>query len=212
MDGFSEWQLVSIISDLCAAGMETTITTMGWSILLMMRFPEAQRKVHEELDQVLGRERFPTWADRNRLPYTHAALYECQRYANITPGNLGRIAAHDIVINDTVIPTGTTFVPQIAVAHMDETLFKNAHEFNPERFLDDDKSLKNVPELLPYSLGKRGCLGESLARMELFIMFSCLMHKFTFSTDPNNPAPTLDPVMKFTLVAEPYQCLVSKRF
>lgn len=207
---FSEWQLISIIVDLWSAGMETTVTTLGWAILLMMKYPQVQTKVHEELDLILGKEHQPSLIDKNQLPYTNAVLQEIQRYANITPGNFSRLLTKDTLIDGIVLPAGTTVVPQTCVVLIDDTIFCNAHEFNPDRFLTDEKSTKYVAEMVPFSLGKRSCLGESLARAELFIIFTCLMQKFQFSAH-GHTEPSLEPKVNFLATAHPYECLVTSR-
>ena len=71
--------------DLFLAGSETTSTTLTWAYLFMIRYPEVQEKVQQELDQVVGTDRLPSCSDRPNLPYTEAVLMEVQRCGNITP-------------------------------------------------------------------------------------------------------------------------------
>ena len=56
--------------DLFLAGSETTSTTLTWAVLFMVRYPEVQRKVQEELDEVVGLQRLPSMKDKAELPYT----------------------------------------------------------------------------------------------------------------------------------------------
>lgn len=212
MSYFSEWQLVCIMADLWTAGYETTVTTLGWAILLMMKYPEVQLKVHKELDSVLGFEKQPTLADKPNLPYVSAILQEVQRYSNIVVSNFGRKLAKDTLVNGYVLPAGTTIVPQIPVVHFDEQVFPHPREFIPDRFLESDgKTLKRCDEVVPFSLGKRSCIGESLARLELFIIFTYLMQKYKFEIDQTQEDPSLEPVMGFTTSTQPYDCLVTAR-
>ena len=71
--------------DLFVAGSETTSTTLTWAALYMVRYPEVQRKVQEELDKEVGVNRAPKMEDRGRLPYTEAVIMEIQRHGNIVP-------------------------------------------------------------------------------------------------------------------------------
>ena len=71
--------------DLFVAGSETTSTTLTWAALYMVRYPEVQRKVQEELDKEVGVDRAPKMEDRGRLPYTEAVIMEIQRHGNIVP-------------------------------------------------------------------------------------------------------------------------------
>ena len=90
------------LMDFFMAGSETTSTTLTWAMLYMVRYPQVQKKVQEELDRVVGRNRSPTLQDRSSLPYTEvnsfsyisthsikysiqAVIMEVQRCGNIIP-------------------------------------------------------------------------------------------------------------------------------
>ena len=77
--------------DLFLAGSETTSTTLTWAALYMVRYPEIQTRVQEELDQVVGGDRLPSIKDRPDLPYTEAVIMEIQRHANIVPMGVAHI-------------------------------------------------------------------------------------------------------------------------
>ena len=77
--------LRNTLFDLFLAGSETTSTTPTWAALYMVRYPEIQTRVQEELDQVVGGDRLPSMKDRAGLPYTEAVIMEIQRHANIVP-------------------------------------------------------------------------------------------------------------------------------
>ncbi len=92
---------------------------------------------------------------------------------------------------------------------MDEKVFPDAHQFNPERFLDGKGNvLLKREELIPFSMGKRSCLGESLARMELFLIFASLLQKFHFKPSHEESLPTLVPNVGFIRSCKNYQCFV----
>jgi cytochrome P450 len=93
----------------------------------------------------------------------------------------------------------------------DENIFHNPEEFRPERYLDDDgvtvkKDLAD--SVIPFSMGKRQCPGESLARMELFLIFTTLLQKFEFAVPPNTPRPSRVPQFGSSLVPLPYECVI----
>ena len=71
--------------DLFVSGMETVSTTMTWAALYMVRYPEVQQKIQEELDHVVGVNRSPLTTDKPNLPYTEAVIMEIQRHSNIVP-------------------------------------------------------------------------------------------------------------------------------
>uniref|UniRef100_A0A914XEW4 Cytochrome P450 n=1 Tax=Plectus sambesii TaxID=2011161 RepID=A0A914XEW4_9BILA len=212
MGHFSDWQLLLTMLDIWVAGMETTVTTMKWALLFMVHYPEVQRKVQAELDNVVGRDRHVTMADKSSLPYTNATIVELQRCANIIPFNVQHKVFEETTLNGLVIPAGATIIPQVHTVHEDPKLFPNPKKFDPERFLDKaHEKVINTDHVIPFSLGKRACLGESLARMELFLIFSTLLQKFEFSTSEGRPLPSLKPKFGITLTPEPYEVQVTMR-
>lgn len=78
------------------------------------------------------------------------------------------------------MPKGTYIAANFYAVHVDEKIFSNPYKFDPTRFLDKNNKIKNIKGFIPYSIGKRTCLGETLAKMELFLMFSNIMKKYNF--------------------------------
>ncbi len=109
------------------------------------------------------------------------------------------------------IKKGTTILPQASAVLSDPSIFPNPKQFDPTRFLTSDGSaVQKTEELIPFSMGKRVCLGESLARAELFLIFTTMIQKFKFApVNPNN-LPTLEPSGSFTLKTERYEVLVTE--
>ncbi|KAK5969327.1 Unspecific monooxygenase [Trichostrongylus colubriformis] len=179
MGYFDDWQMKMLLLDLFFAGMETTVTTLKWGFLLAILHPKVQRRVQEELDNECSGSTV-TLSDRPRLPYTQATINEIQRVANILPINLLRTVSEDVTIDDYHFPQGTLVIPQISILMNDERAFPEPKTFRPERFLTEDGKLRRIDEFLPFSVGKRQCLGESLAKAELFLIFSNLLKRFDF--------------------------------
>lgn len=124
--------------DLFAAGTETTSTTMRWGLLLMMKYPEIQRKIQEEMNQVIEPGEMPKLEDRKKMPYTDAVIHEIQRFANIVPMGVSRSTPTDVNFRGYVIPKGTEIIPLLTSALNDELHWKTPHQFNPSHFLDAD--------------------------------------------------------------------------
>ncbi|CAJ0963444.1 unnamed protein product, partial [Mesorhabditis belari] len=173
---FNEWQLQMLLLDLFFAGMETTVTTLKWAFLLMITHPVVMKNVQKELDCLNVSE--VGLRERSLTPYTQAVICEIQRIANILPINLLRTVCDDVEIDGYTFPKGTMVIPQISIMLNDETVFEEPKEFRPERFLDDEGKLKRIDQFMPFSLGRRQCLGESLARAELFLIFSNVIKEF----------------------------------
>ncbi|XP_038069464.1 cytochrome P450 2J6-like [Patiria miniata] len=181
-----------VVGDLFVAGSETTTTTLRWSLLYMMAYPEVQTRVQKELDDVTGRNRFPRMSDRPDLPYTEAVICELQRISTIVPLSVPHVCSEDTTVLGYDIPKGTFLLANLWHNHFDPAVWEEPKSFRPERFLDDDGKVISRDELTPFGIGRRICLGEHLARMELFIFFTLLLHEFTFKNPPDGPPVSLE--------------------
>ncbi|XP_068948991.1 cytochrome P450 2J2-like isoform X2 [Petaurus breviceps papuanus] len=181
---FNEENLVFCTLDLFFAGTETTSTTLRWALLYMALYPDIQGKIQAEIDRVVGQSRQPTMADKENMPYTNAAIHEVQRMGNIIPFNAPRVARVDTTVAGYHVPKGTVLSTNLTALHRDPKEWATPETFNPEHFLENGQ-FKKKEAFLPFSIGKRVCLGEQLARTELFLFFTCLLQKFTFQAPPN---------------------------
>ncbi|NP_956914.1 cytochrome P450 2P9 [Danio rerio] len=208
--GFDVENLCICTLDLFVAGTETTSTTLYWGLLYMMKYPGIQAKVQEEIDRVVGGSRQPSVSDRDNMPYTNAVIHEIQRMGNIIPINVTRTTSEDIRIGKYSVPKGTMVTSNLTSVLFDESEWETPHSFNPGHFLDAEGKFRRRDAFLPFSLGKRVCLGEQLARMELFLFFSSLLQRFTFSP-PAGVEPSLDYKLGATHCPQPYQlCAVPR--
>ncbi|XP_070410183.1 cytochrome P450 2J6-like isoform X2 [Nothobranchius furzeri] len=180
--GFSEENLVLCCLDLFLAGSETTAKTLQWGLIFLIRNPHIQEKVKAEIDRVIGPSRRPTMADKPSMPFTNAVIHEIQRMGNIVPLNGLRTAARGLMLGGYFIPKGTTVMPNLTSVLFDKHEWETPDTFNPEHFLDDERNFRRREAFLPFSAGKRACLGEGLAKMELFLFFIGLCQRFHFST------------------------------
>ncbi|XP_074640242.1 cytochrome P450 2J4-like [Tubulanus polymorphus] len=209
---FRERQLVQVILDLFIAGTETTTTTLRWTILAMVLKPAVQRKVQAEIDRNVPRSRSPTMADKARLPYTSAVLNEIQRYFYIFPIGIARANPVQVKLLDYDIPAQSIIMYSSINIMRDPNAWPNPDEFDPEgNFLDEKGNLLQRDNFIPFSIGKRSCLGESLAKMELFIFFASLLQKFTFGVDREKPTPNFTTEPRFITKPKPFTVSVQLR-
>ena len=82
----------------------------------MLHFPEAMRKAQEEIDRVVGRERLPTFEDKNSLPYSRAMILEVLRWRTLEPVGVSHASTADDVYNGWFIPKGTVIFPNLQSA------------------------------------------------------------------------------------------------
>ncbi|XP_044836461.1 cytochrome P450 2K1-like [Mauremys mutica] len=199
--------------DLFAAGTETTSTTVRWGLLLMMKYPEIQRRIQEEMDQVIEPGQMPMLEDRKKLPYTDAVIHEIQRFSNIVPMSVSRSTSTDVNFRGYMIPKGIEVIPLLTSVLKDKSHWETPDQFNPSHFLDADGSFTRKEAFIPFSIGRRACVGEGLAKMELFLFFAGLLRKFIFQPPPGVAKADLDLTadVGFTLNPMPHLiCAVSR--
>jgi len=177
---------VGMMIDIMQAGTETTSKTLEWSILFMIAYPDVAKKVQEELDKITGGTRLPCWADRSETPYTEAVITEIQRCASVSPnGGFPRFTKSAIKLMGYDIPKGTSVWANLDYLIRNQKAFPNPDKFDPERHLQNGKHVPH-PHVIPFGYGKRRCLGETLARMELYRFFTGLVHHFHIRKRPGD--------------------------
>jgi len=181
--------------DLFIAGSETTSTTLSWAILYMLLYPDVQKKVQQELDANFGRGTPPNASERGKTPYTEAVINEVQRKGNILPFSVQHAAGADTTLGGYFIPKGTVVYQNLGEVMCNEEYFPNPNKFDPTRFLDaSGKNFKAHPKMMPFGVGRRRCLGESLARMELYMFFAGLLARFDVRKENEDVVLTDEPV------------------
>jgi cytochrome P450 family 2 subfamily J len=194
--------LTKIIMDLFGAGTETSSTTVYWFVLYMLNYPDMQEKVYKELKEVVGTERVPNMQDKCQMPYLNATILETQRLSSIVPLSLMHMCSEDVTLRGYSIPKGTFIVPNLDSVLHDKAIWgEDVMTFKPERFLDDNGKVQDREELISFGIGRRVCLGEAMARMELFLLITNLVQRFKFLPKDKTPPSMKD--YEFGLTCSP---------
>ncbi|XP_076764369.1 putative cytochrome P450 303a1 [Xylocopa sonorina] len=210
-NSFSESQLFAICVDLFIAGSETTSKALGFCFLYLVLYPNVQKKAHEEIDRVVGRNRLPTSEDRARMPYMNAIVLESIRMFMGRTLNVPHRALRDTTILGYKIPKNTMLIVNFNRIVMDES-WDNPEDFRPERFIDESGNIVTPHKYIPFSIGRHRCMGENLAKSNIFIITTALLQAFTFSPVPGEKKPSSqDFIDGVTAGPKPFRAMVSLR-
>jgi len=117
----------------------------------------------------------------------------------------------DVMLNDYMIPAGTSVISLLYSVHMDPELWDEPKAFRPSRFLSANGEVSQPHFFMPFGVGRRKCLGEVLARMEIFLFFSSLMHMFNLSLPEGAPLPSLEGNVGVTIQPTSFKvCLLQR--
>ncbi|XP_058865297.1 steroid 21-hydroxylase-like isoform X2 [Acipenser ruthenus] len=192
------------IVDLFIGGTETTAAWLCWAIAFLLHRPEVQEQVYSELCDVLGSQRYPLYSDRDRLPFLTATINEVLRLRPVAPLAVPHRATRDSSIAGYFIPKDTVVIPNLYAAHHHPREWTDPHSFRPERFVSSLAPRVPLQCLLPFGVGARLCLGEAVARMELFLFTAHLLRDFKFLPPHGQGPPDLTGQAGIVLKARPF--------
>nr|XP_060611509.1 cytochrome P450 1A5-like [Anolis sagrei ordinatus]XP_060611510.1 cytochrome P450 1A5-like [Anolis sagrei ordinatus] len=199
-------KIVNLVNDLVGASFDTVTSALSWSLMYLVSYPEIQKKIQKEIDQTIGKERTPRLSDRALLPYTEAFILEVFRHSSFLPFTIPHCTTKDTSLNGFYIPKDLcVFVNQWQVNH-DETLWEDPSTFHPDRFFSANGTEINRAEsekVMIFGMGKRRCIGENLARWEVFLFLTTLLQRLEF-TASDGKGVNMTP--EYGLVMKPKKC------
>ncbi|GMJ07286.1 TRANSPARENT TESTA 7, CYTOCHROME P450 75B1 [Hibiscus trionum] len=196
--------------DAIAAATESTAVTVEWAISELIKQPQLIGKATEELDRVIGRERWVEEKDIPQLPYIDAIMKETMRKHPVAPLLAPHMAMEDCNVAGYDILKGTrVFVSSWSIGR-DPSLWEQPEEFRPERFLGRNIDVKGRSfDLLPFGAGRRMCPGYNLGLKMILLSIANLLQAFNWELPDNTKvedlsmeeAPGISAPRKFPLVA-----------
>jgi cytochrome P450 len=213
-DKMSDKQVRDEVMTIFIAGHETTANALTWTFYLLSQYPDAEKKLHDEIDSVLGAtdgnshnsSRIPTPDDIPKLQYTEKVLRESMRlYPPVW--TMGRYVEKDYPVGEYTIPAGSSILMSQYVMHHDPQYYEEPEQFNPDRWTAKFKTDLPRFSYFPFGGGIRGCIGEPFAWMEGILIIAVIAQKWTMRLVTGqriklDPAITLRPKygMKMKLI------------
>nr|BAJ16328.1 flavonoid 3',5'-hydroxylase [Antirrhinum kelloggii] len=206
----------ALLLNLFTAGTDTSSSTIEWALAEMIKNPAILKKAHDEMDQVVGRNRRLMESDIPKLPYLQAICKESFRKHPSTPLNLPRISSQACTVNGYYIPKNTRLNVNIWAIGRDPNVWENPLEFNPDRFMSG-KNAKLDPrgndfELIPFGAGRRICAGARMGIVLVEYILGSLVHSFDWKLPEGVKEMNLDEAFGLALQkAVPLAAMVTPR-
>lgn len=182
--GMTDQQIRDETLTLFLAGHETTANALTWTWYLLSQNPEAEAKLHAELDRVLAG-RLPVFEDLPQLRYTEMVFSEALRLYPPAWG-IGRRAIRDYRIGDYTIPARSIILMSPYVVHRDPRWFSQPEQFDPDRWLPERAEARPKFSYFPFGGGTRACIGERFAWMEGALLLATLAQRWNLRLAPGH--------------------------
>jgi cytochrome P450 len=188
-EGMKDEQLRDEVLTLILAGHETTATALSWTWYLLSQNPEAERKLHAELDRVLGG-RAAAISDLPNLSFTGRVIDEAMRmYPPVWA--IGREAIGEDEVMGCRVPKGCNLLLSQWLAHHHPAFWENPGHFEPERFSAERASARPRYAFFPFGGGPRMCIGNLFALTEAQIVLATVAQKYRLRVPPDHLIETL---------------------
>ncbi|XKL64575.1 hypothetical protein PGB90_004661 [Kerria lacca] len=204
---FTDQQLLACFLDLVQAASESNANSISFILLYVALNPHVQKKIHEELDRIIGKNRIPKLEDKQNLPYCEAVIYETLRINPTSGLGNGHIVSEDTKFYRYLIPKDTVLFFAHNDLCADASIYSNPNSFVPERFFSKESKTK----LTNFGIGKRACPGEQFAKGFLFLFVAYFFQKYTITLPNEYKNPSLAPVYGFINGPKPFKLLINER-
>ncbi|KAG2214325.1 hypothetical protein INT47_000881 [Mucor saturninus] len=205
-----EEDLITFMSDLIVAGMDTVTLTLTWNVAIMCHYPDVQQKVFEEIDHFMkSHGRLPQFKEREELPYCISVIKECMRYKPTTPFGLIHVNRHELKVDGYTIPEGSSIISNMDSIHKRPEIYPEPEKFLPERFLNNLRTMQSAAngkiedrDHYNFGWGRRICPGIHIADVEMFSAFVQIYSKCLI--EPYDRMPDIEGAVNAGLVLAPH--------
>lgn len=198
--------------ELFVAGSDTTATTLSWGVLYLCKFPENQKRFQREITEVTGDSRSVSVDDRPNMPYTLALIDEILRYSSHIPDGVPHKALQDKEFHGFLIEKGSFIWQNTQYIHYDRRIWGDPENFRPDRFLSPDgRKYVKSENMQAFQVGRRQCVGETLARDSLFLYLTSLFQEFEMKFNPDEKEPSVDSTETSSRHPLPYEVIMRSR-
>jgi cytochrome P450 len=173
---FDHQQVLDEMKQYLWAGTETTALTLTWCFYLLHLYPEVAERIREEGEAAYG-DRVPTWDDIHALSYTRSVIQETMRLYPPVWAIIREALAEDEIAGHKVQP-GDKIVLCAYIVHHSERYWDNPEVFDPSRFLPENVKKRAPYSYLPFSAGKRACIGGALSIIENTLALTQLLRRY----------------------------------
>ena len=197
-----EDKITILTADIFGAGFETVAASLCWALTFLVSNPDIQKDLQDEMDEAIGETSLPSLKDKRNLPLLEATILETLRLRPTLPLALPHCTTEQTSVAGYSLPKGTTVLVNLWGVNHDPSYFHKPEQFNPYRFIDHQtgKIKHGLPLcVLPFSAGARRCIGNTLAKAEMFLFLGGLLKLFKFEAHESAP----DTQSKFTFVLMP---------
>ncbi|KAF4600000.1 hypothetical protein EYR40_007106 [Pleurotus pulmonarius] len=181
-----------------AGGTETTSASLALFAIAMILYPECQKRGQEEIDRIVGRDRLPTFEDKESLPYVSCIVQEILRWHPSLPLGVAHRSSEDDIYRGMFIPKGSVVIANLRGISLDETVYRNPTEFNPSRFLPKSAGGNGEPVFsAAFGFGRRICPGKHLASGSVWIAVATMLSTLYIMKAKDEQGNEITPLMEF---------------
>ncbi|KAI0660149.1 cytochrome P450 [Cubamyces menziesii] len=204
--GLTGDELAYLAGSMFSGGAGTTAGVLPIVIMAAAHHPQLQARVRAQLDEVVGCNRLPTFADRDMLTEVCAFVQEVYRWRPLTPTGSAFVgvphrATKDVFWKGYVIPAGTEVYACHWAIGRDSEVYPDPGAFKPERWLDEQGKMRDDLKFFNWGFGRRICPGMHVAERSIFINTALMLWAFEISEDPAHPIDTM--AMRDSAIAPP---------